>query len=335
MAETASAVDSRDPQADPRQWSAGLAAAVMCQDAPQIFDMRLAPAERAAQRDRQLETRRRTHPDSYAPFSIDEFRAMPLDYSFIDQCVEWPVADAAHPPTALVPPQAHYPDVPALVLSGELDNMTTVADGAAVAREFKRGRQLVVANSFHVNAVPRARSLCGAQLVRRFVLHLDPGRTACADEVPPVRVLAEFAREARQLPPARALPGNRADPDALRIATAVVLTIGDASLRSSADVAAAVPGLRAGSLRAVTHGRNLHVSLYDLHWTEDVGVSGAFERPGATQTPGLLRARVSIRGPGGMTGTLRVEWPWADSTGRAHIAGQLGGTVVAAEADSP
>jgi pimeloyl-ACP methyl ester carboxylesterase len=335
MAETTSAVDSRDPQADPRLWSAGLAAAVMCQDAPQIFDMRLAPPERAAQRDSQIEMRRRIRPDSYAPFSIDEFRAMPLDYSFIDQCVEWPVADAAHPPTQVVPPQAPYPDVPALILSGELDDMTTVTDGTAVAREFKRGRQIVVANSFHVNAVPRARSVCGAQLVRRFVLHLDPGTAACAADVPPVRVLAGFAREARQLSPAHALPGNQVDPDGLRVAAAVVLTLGDAALRSAEGVAARVHGLRGGSLRAVIHGRNLHVSLYDLQWTEDVGVSGAFERPSATQTPGLLRARVTVRGPGGTTGELRVQWPWADSAGRARIDGQLGGAVVAAEADSP
>src|SRR6185437_8242120 len=54
MAETASAVDSRDPSADAKQWSAGLAAAVMCQDAPQIFDMRLAPPERRADRDRAI-----------------------------------------------------------------------------------------------------------------------------------------------------------------------------------------------------------------------------------------------------------------------------------------
>src|SRR4029077_12793626 len=90
MAETIAAVDSRDPAGDPTKWSAGLAAAVLCQDPPQIFDMRLAPAERLLDRDRALRERRRSAADTYSPFTIDEYRAMPLDYSFIDECVRWP-----------------------------------------------------------------------------------------------------------------------------------------------------------------------------------------------------------------------------------------------------
>ena len=33
-------------------------------------------------------------------------------------------------------PDAPYPDVPVLVVSGDLDNMTSVADGAAAAEHF-------------------------------------------------------------------------------------------------------------------------------------------------------------------------------------------------------
>src|SRR5450631_4136289 len=164
MAETLSGVDSRDPTADAAQWSAGLAAAVMCQDPPQIFDMRLAPALRAADRDRVVAERERAFPDTYAPFSIDEYRAMPLDYSFLDQCVAWPVSPPGHPASHVVPADAAYPDIPALILSGELDNMTTMADGEAVAKAFRHGRQVRLANSFHVNALPRARSACGAEI---------------------------------------------------------------------------------------------------------------------------------------------------------------------------
>jgi len=144
IAETLSGVDSRDPTGDPIKWSAGLAAAVMCQDPPQIFDMRLPPAQRAADRDRALAERRRSRPDTYAPFTIDEYRGMPLDYSFLDQCVDWPVAPAGHPASQVVPPDAAYPDVPALVVSGDLDNMTTVTDGAAAARAFPHGRQVAM-----------------------------------------------------------------------------------------------------------------------------------------------------------------------------------------------
>ncbi|HEY1312975.1 MAG TPA: alpha/beta hydrolase, partial [Steroidobacteraceae bacterium] len=160
MAETDSAVDSRDPTADATKWSAGLGAVVLCHDPPQIFDMRLAPALRAADRDRAIEERKRTLPGTYAPFSIDEYRGMQLDYSFIDLCVAWPVAPSSHPASHVVGADAQYPQIPALIISGEFDNMTTGTDGAAVAAAFRHGIQIRIANSFHVNALPRARSTC-------------------------------------------------------------------------------------------------------------------------------------------------------------------------------
>src|SRR6516164_11467771 len=90
MAETLGSVDSRDPGHDARKFSAGLAAAVFCEDYPQIFDMHLAPEARLAARDRIIAARKASAPDTYAPFTIEEYRGMPLDYSFIDQCVRWP-----------------------------------------------------------------------------------------------------------------------------------------------------------------------------------------------------------------------------------------------------
>jgi pimeloyl-ACP methyl ester carboxylesterase len=194
MAETIAGVDSRDPTGDATQFSAGLAAAVMCQDTPQIFDMRLEPGERQADRDRAIALRKLNQPDTYAPFTIDEYRAMPLDYSFLDQCVEWPVAPSSHPASRVVAADAHYPDVPALVISGELDNMTTLEDGAAVAGAFKHGTQVRILNGFHVNSLPRSRSACGAEIARRFIETLAVGDTSCAAAVPPCTHLSSSPR---------------------------------------------------------------------------------------------------------------------------------------------
>jgi len=123
-------------------------------------------------------------PDTYAPFTIDEYRSMPLDYAFIDECVQWPAAASGAPAVRLLPAGAGYPDVPVLVISGELDNMTSPADGAAAAARFPRARHVVIANSFHVNALPHARSDCGAILVRRFMERLETGDEGCAAAVP-------------------------------------------------------------------------------------------------------------------------------------------------------
>ena len=175
MAETLGSVDSRDPSRSPQKFSAGLAAAVTCLDPPQVFDMTLPPQQRVAQRDALIAQRRQSAPATYAPFSIDEYRRMPLDYAFIDECVRWPAARAA----PLVAGALHYPDVPVLVLSGELDDMTSVADGAVVAGHFRRSHHVIIANGFHVNALPHSRSECGALVVRRFIEQLPGGGQLC------------------------------------------------------------------------------------------------------------------------------------------------------------
>jgi pimeloyl-ACP methyl ester carboxylesterase len=325
MAETLASVDSRDPTGDAKQWSAGLAAAVMCQDPPQIFDMRLTPELRAADRDRAIAERRLTAPDTYAPFTIDEYRGLPLDYGFIEQCVAWPVAPAGHPASHVVPDAFTVPDIPALIISGELDNITTVADGAAVAAEFKRGRQLVIANSFHVNALPRARSPCAAELVRRFLDTLSPGDTGCTATVPALRLVPQFARRTADLPPAAPLVGNRADTKQLKAVTAALQTLGDVLTQVGGNSSGTGRGLRGGRFLITRHGGNVHVSLLQVRWTEDLAVSGVLDQaagPAGPQT--LVRARIEVSGPAGLTGHLQARWTDGTALASARVDGGFG-----------
>lgn len=336
MAETASAVDSRDPSADARKWSAGLAAAVMCHDPPQIYDMRLPPAERALDRDRALAIRRRTHPDTYAPFTIDEYRAMPLDYSFLDQCVGWPVAPADNP-ASQVGIGSVYPDIPALVISGELDNITTPADGAAVAAAFKRGRQVLIANGFHVNALPHGRSACAADIVQHFFVTLTAGDTACAAQVPPLRLVARFAMHVEELEPVRALPGNRADAGLLRVAAAAAATAGDLDARINYNSSGIGTGLRGGRFtidKDAPGGGNsaARVRLDGVRWVEDVAVSGRLVHPTGHQ--GIVRATLDVTATA-VRGRLQVTWPEGVDAAIARITGTLAGKTVLAEMPAP
>ncbi len=333
MAETISGVDSRDPAQDPSKWSAGLAAAVMCQDPPQIYDMRLPPRLRAADRDRALAERQRSFPDTYAPFTIDEYRGMPLDYSFLDQCVAWPVSPAGHPASHVVPADAEYPDIPALVISGELDNMTTPADGAAVAHAFKHGRQILIANSFHVNALPRARSACGSQIVRRFIDTLSPGDTDCAARVPALRLLPRFAAHAAGLEPASGLNGNVADAAQLRYVSAAVLTAGDVLVRLRSNSTGRGPGLRGGSFHIASRAGSVRVVLDGVRWTEDLAVSGTIDAPAGRG--GTVRARLEIAGPAGLSGRLRISWQEGAAAPVARIRGAFGATAVVAQSAAP
>jgi pimeloyl-ACP methyl ester carboxylesterase len=333
MAETISGVDSRDPTADAAKWSAGLAAAVMCQDPPQIFDMRLSPTLRTAERDQAVAARKVKAPDTYAPFTIDEYRGMPLDYSFIDQCVQWPVAPSSHPASHVVAADAPYPDIPALIISGELDNITTMADGAAVAAAFKHGVQIRVANSFHVNALPRARSACGAEIVRRFIETLDVGDTACAAGVAPLRLVPRFAARASQLEPAAAFAGNRADLAQLRWVSAAVMTAGDVLARLAGNSTGQGVGLRGGSFRVVNDASTAHVALNQVRWTDDLTVSGKIDKPLART--GTVRASLHLATADGLSGELSVQWPEGIAGSSADIHGTLGGDAVRARTSAP
>jgi pimeloyl-ACP methyl ester carboxylesterase len=333
MAETASAVDSRDPTGDATLYSAGLAAAVMCQDPPQIFDMRLAPAMRTADRDRAVSERARTHPDTYSPFSIDEYRGMPLDYSFIDQCVKWPAPPPSHPASHVVAADAPYPDIPALIISGELDSITTLADGAAVAAAFKHGTQIKVANSFHVNALSHARNDCAAQIVRRFIGTLEPGDTACAAAIPPLRLAPHFALRAEGVDPAAALPGNKADADQLRRVNAAVMTAGDVLARLGGNSTGQGVGLRGGTFRVLAAPAATRISLSQVRWAEDLAVSGEIDKP--LDRTGTIRATLHLAGPGALTGQIKVEWPEGVADSVATIRGSVDGAAVLARTAAP
>jgi pimeloyl-ACP methyl ester carboxylesterase len=333
MAETISGVDSRDPTANVSKWSAALAAAVMCQDAPQIYDMRLAPALRAADRDRAIAQRQLAFPDTYAPFTIAEYRSMPLDYSFIDQCVGWPVAPAAHPASRVVAADAPYPDIPALIISGELDDITTPADGAAAAKAFKQGRQVLIANSFHVNALPRARSICGAGIARQFLATLESPDIGCAIRVAPVRLVSRFATHAAELDPATALRGNSAGTLELRYAAAAVLTAGDVLVRLSSNSSGRGKGLRGGSYRIIHAPGFSRIELSGVRWTEDLAVSGTIEAPAGHS--GTVRARLEIVGPALGRGRLRIRWQEGVADALAQIRGMLGAASVVAQTPAP
>jgi len=330
MAETRAGVDSRDATHSVRAFSAGLAAAVSCGDPPQIFDMTLPPAERLAARDAAIARRRSEAPDTYAPFTIDEYRRMPLDYAFIDQCVQWPARTPAWPSATLVP-DAPYPEVPVLVVSGDLDNMTPVADGAAAAARFPAAHHVVITNGFHVNALPHSRSECGALLVRRFLDTLSTEDDSCAAEVAPVRLVPRFALKSDELSAAAALPGNQADEAMLRVVTAALQACGDAIARARDNGAGSGLGLRGGSVTVQEEGAGYRLVLHRVRFTSDVWVSGEISWPGRT---GEVHAVLDVA-TANLNGKLEVQWPEGVARSRASVRGSFGSQVVAAAAPAP
>ena len=332
MAETQASVDSRDETRSAARFSSGLAAAVMCQDAPQIFDLSLDPARRAAGRGDAIARRKQSAPDTYAPFTIDEYRGMPLDYAFLDQCGSWPAIEAAEVASVAKLRNSSYPDVPALVISGDLDNMTPLADGTLVAKHFPHGHQLVVPNGFHVNALPHSRSSCPAEIARHFVDTLEVGDTKCLASIPEVRVLPAFALRVYDLEPAHVLEGNQASRGQLQIVTGALLTVGDAVARTASNTTGKSVGLRGGTFEIAVAADGKLLTLHDVRWTNDLRVSGTVIYPGRT---GEGVADLTVAGPEGATGTLKARWTEGVAKARAQVRGTLGKSTVAAECPAP
>ncbi|MGC2029176.1 MAG: hypothetical protein WA642_04095 [Steroidobacteraceae bacterium] len=148
-----------------------------------------------------------------------------------------------------------------------------MADGAAVAAAFKYGTQIRIVNSFHVNALPHARSACAVswQPWKPVIPRVRPGS-------PPLRLVPRFALHAAELDPAAALPGNRSGSVLLRWISAAVLTAGDVLARLDGNSTGQGVGLRGGTFRVAKDATVIHVSLDHVRWVEDLAVSGTLDK---------------------------------------------------------
>jgi len=91
-------------------------------------------------------------------------------------CAVWPRGESY--------PDIHQPlhsDVPALLLSGELDPVTTVSYGEQALKQFSNGRHLVVPRQGH-NVLPRG---CVPELAANFIEHLQltDQETVCVQDI--------------------------------------------------------------------------------------------------------------------------------------------------------
>ena len=319
------------PEGPPTHYSRGLNSAVSCMDYPQLYDMTAPAATRRAQAASRIAAKQAADPGVYAPLTIPEWLRLPLDISVLEQCAAWPLPAPPYPPGRPIPPGAAYPAVPTLVLSGEMDILTTPEEGGIVARQFPAARRIVLANSFHVDAIGDTDG-CAAVIVRRFVASGgDPGDTSCAARIKPLRLPPGFPRHARDTPPATPLPGNAAPEADRALAAAAVQTAGDALARwwFTED---GLPGLRGGRLSVAMDGEAVAVTLHALRWAEDLAVSG---RVVWNQATGAVRARLTLSGPDGHGGVLQAHWNDRAAEARATLSGTIAGRVLAAETDAP
>lgn len=319
------------PGGQPQAYSRGLFAAVSCSDYPQLYDMTAPPAVRQAQEAAAITREQQMDPGIYAPYSIDEFRMMAIDTSVLDLCLAWPAPSPAHPPQHSVPPGATFPNVPVLVLSGELDALTTPSEGKLAADLFPNGQQVLIANSFHVTAT-YDEGHCASVIARNFIVNLTPGDTSCAARIAEVRTVPNFAAVVADVQPAQPLPGNQGTPGDLRVAAAATLAAGDAVARWFINTSGSGVGLRGGTFQYTQDWPKIHFTLDNIQWTTDVLVSGTIEW---SYDAGPITAKLAVSGPATDPGSLVATWNNVEPHAMATIEGQIGGRQVRAAMYAP
>ncbi len=299
-----------------RAYSEGLYDAVACLDYPQPYAMDDRVRARPAQFERSVAGLRRNSPRLFAPFTVDEWVGWP--FAVYNDCLRWPRPSRwVHP----VPRDATYPDVPTLVLAGDLDSLTSPEGARDTADAFPDSTFVKVANVVHVTALVDF-DTCASVLVRRFIRTREAGDTSCAADYHENRLVDRFVRSAD----ATGWVGPRR-----RTARVAAATSADVMARWLSMYGGSGVGLSGGTFtvrggnafwaeRPVVRWRLDHV-----RWVGDVSVTG---RMAWHRNSGLVTARLRVSGSGAVPGRLRLRWYDTERHATATAHGRLGGAPV-------
>ncbi|MEU5880072.1 alpha/beta fold hydrolase [Spirillospora sp. NPDC047279] len=161
---------------DEQPFNPELAAAVMCNDYPTLWNRRAPVATRL----KQFSAGRAALPErAYWPFGKRAWTSISYDQG--NACIRWPDRHGPVQPTG-----GPFPDVPVLVVSGDLDANTPTEVGRQAARQFRRATVVEVPNVGHV--AEQEPSGCVAAIQTGFIRGLRVPDTFCLADIPPVPV---------------------------------------------------------------------------------------------------------------------------------------------------
>ena len=253
--------------------------------------------------------------DFFAPFSLAAGLAPTPD-----QCLYWPPPERTNP---ILPAGERYPDVPVLVIHGDLNTDHPLLHGARVAARFPRGRFVAIAQAGQSAA---GWSSCARRIIRTFVTTLEPGETACAPE--PVAGVGAFPRSVRDYAPALPDPAGhvRSTRRDRQLAAVAVHTALDAVYTQfSHGSGTGGRGLRGGGYSVEFGDTGATFSLHAARLVEDVEVGGTFFFGFGVAND----VRLTVKGRG-VTGTLETTDSVFDpATPRMRVRGRIGGRRVA------
>jgi pimeloyl-ACP methyl ester carboxylesterase len=303
----------------PEEFSYGLYVAVVCNDYPQLWNISAPNNTRRAQFNAAVAALRASTPNVFAPYTIDDWLASP--WTEYESCIKWP---APQPWVPAVNSPATYPNVPTLVLVGELDSITSPEGAQIAANHFPNSTFVQVANTGHVTAITDY-SRCASDIVVAFVQNKSAGDTSCASQYQEVRTTDAFPRQLADI----AAPSGPGTVRQRRVAAAATATVGDLFPRWSAMLGEAGVGLRGGTF--TTTGLDVvKFQLDGLRWVGNLAVSGTAKWDRAT---GAVTANVTCTGTADCK--LAIAWNYNAAHAVATITGKIEGANVSFSMPAP
>jgi hypothetical protein len=221
------------------------------------------------------------------------------------------------------------PDVPTMVLTGDVDTVTPVGEGNQVAAEFSHVTRVIVPNGVHVTAIGDTTG-CLSNMVNAFVASGGTANTSCAATAsPPWRLVPNYALTVSALS-LRGVTGNTTATNE-RAAYAAVLTAADAMSRYWNLGLLSAPGLRGGSMKL--NKQETKITLSNDKFTSDLAVSGTI-----TMNFDTDMNTVSLTLSGVATGSISYtykNYDFANPQGTAHVTGTINGVSVAIDVPEP
>jgi pimeloyl-ACP methyl ester carboxylesterase len=322
-------------------FSVGLADAVQCAEYGQNFNLYSSLAQRQQQYAASLSQARDNDPEEFAPFTVDDAIFSQMNAEEYNTCLTWPIP----PPDVVVgqpvPSNARFPAIPTLVLSGELDTVTSPDEGRATAHLMPNSTFIETTNLVHESAIGDAgyfvppngedMSHCIGPIVRHFIVTGNTGDISCVAHIRPIRTVPAFTADYLQAQPATAAPGNKATPAGLAIASAVAETVGDAIARYYVSISGSEAGLRGGSFVFNPSPVGYDFQLDNVEWASGLAVSGPIEW---NQLSGAISARVTFTATG-HTGSIAIDWNDRQTEALATLSGTVDGATLQATRIAP
>jgi hypothetical protein len=211
----------------------------------------------------------------------------------------------------VVPSGAVASDVPALVITGDLDQSVPQAESAHAAELFPHNTMVNLQESGH-HTVFSAQSQCAQDIVRSFIATLDAGDTSCASH--PGYRFSGVGRFPLRVGSRRAA------------AQAAGRTVLDALLRTFMSSEQEKPvgvGLRGGKFHGQFFDDHETIHLQRARYARNVAVTGDAKLAQYT----TLGAKLKVSGA--FSGTVRVRGLWNDAGAtRLKITGRVGGKPI-------